>query len=177
MWAKTYLAAFDSRKFKRVLFIAHREEILAQAQRIFARVRPESSSGFFTGRGEKMLRRDLCFATIPRRSAGDEHLRSFPGLFRPHCGGRVPPCRGPTVTGKVLGLAKAPLLLGADRHPLPDGQPGYFRPLRRAMSSTKSILGDSINRDLLTPFLFIMGFSTRPIMKRLPSVMAMWWKN
>ncbi|WP_455539445.1 DEAD/DEAH box helicase family protein [Terrisporobacter sp.] len=36
---KTYLAAFDSRNFKRVLFIAHREEILKQAYESFKNVR------------------------------------------------------------------------------------------------------------------------------------------
>ena len=72
---KTYLAAFDSRKFKRVLFIAHREEILAQAQRTL----PGSAGKqqrVFTGR-EKMSGVDLCFATIQTLSR-DEHLRSFP---------------------------------------------------------------------------------------------------
>ena len=36
---KTYLAAFDSRQFDRVLFIAHREEILKQAYETFKSVR------------------------------------------------------------------------------------------------------------------------------------------
>ena len=82
---KTYPAAFDSVKFKRVLFVAHREEILQQAREAFSKVRPKSSSGFFTGR-EKELNVDLCFATIQTLSR-EEHLRSFPGPFRLHCGG------------------------------------------------------------------------------------------
>ena len=36
---KTYLAAFDSREFNRVLFVAHREEILRQAYESFKNVR------------------------------------------------------------------------------------------------------------------------------------------
>lgn len=36
---KTYLAAFDSREFNRVLFVAHREEILKQAYESFANIR------------------------------------------------------------------------------------------------------------------------------------------
>lgn len=36
---KTYLAAFDSREFNRVLFIAHREEILKQAYETFKTIR------------------------------------------------------------------------------------------------------------------------------------------
>ena len=36
---KTYLAAFDSAKYERVLFVAHREEILKQAAVSFKNVR------------------------------------------------------------------------------------------------------------------------------------------
>ena len=36
---KTYLAAFDSREFNRVLFVAHREEILKQAYESFKNIR------------------------------------------------------------------------------------------------------------------------------------------
>lgn len=46
---KTYLAAFDSLPYKRVLFVAHREEILRQAAEAFHNVRPDDSYGFFTG--------------------------------------------------------------------------------------------------------------------------------
>ena len=60
---KTYLAAFDSLKFKRVLFVAHREEILQQAQRSFANVRPQASSGFFNQQ-EKNTTAELVFASV-----------------------------------------------------------------------------------------------------------------
>ncbi|MFS0574105.1 DEAD/DEAH box helicase family protein [Sporosarcina sp. 179-K 3D1 HS] len=46
---KTYLAAFFAADFKRVLFIAHREEILLQAQQSFRHVHPDRSSGIFNG--------------------------------------------------------------------------------------------------------------------------------
>jgi hypothetical protein len=41
---KTWLSAFDSNRgeYKRILFIAHREEILAQAMKTFRRIRPEA---------------------------------------------------------------------------------------------------------------------------------------
>ncbi len=42
---KTYLAAFDSREFNRVLFVAHREEILKQAYESFANVRTDKQVG------------------------------------------------------------------------------------------------------------------------------------
>ena len=44
---KTYLAAFDSIKAERVLFVAHREEIIKQAARSFKNVRKSEDIGFF----------------------------------------------------------------------------------------------------------------------------------
>ena len=46
---KTYLAAFDSAGYERVLFIAHREEILRQAAASFRNVRNSDDYGFFDG--------------------------------------------------------------------------------------------------------------------------------
>ncbi|MGI6051673.1 MAG: DEAD/DEAH box helicase family protein [Bilifractor sp.] len=59
---KTYLAAFDSLGFHRVLFVAHREEILKQAMASFHNVRPNDSEGFF-GNGEKDTKSALVFAS------------------------------------------------------------------------------------------------------------------
>lgn len=49
---KTWLAAFDSTQAgaRRVLFVAHREEILNQAAETFLRIRPASRVGFFSGK-------------------------------------------------------------------------------------------------------------------------------
>ncbi len=47
---KTYLAAFDSAKYERVLFVAHREEILKQAAISFRNVRHSDDYGFFCGK-------------------------------------------------------------------------------------------------------------------------------
>lgn len=44
---KTYLAAFDHIKAERVLFVAHREEIIKQAARSFKNVRKSENIGFF----------------------------------------------------------------------------------------------------------------------------------
>jgi HKD family nuclease len=46
---KTYLAAFDSQNYKKVLFVAHREEILKQAAESFRNVRKSDEYGFFNG--------------------------------------------------------------------------------------------------------------------------------
>lgn len=60
---KTYLAGFFAEKFRRVLFIAHREEILIQAQRSFDRIMSERTSGLYNGQN-KDLDADMIFASI-----------------------------------------------------------------------------------------------------------------
>lgn len=69
---KTFLAAFDSKGFKKVLFIAHREEILFQAERTFKCVRPEASTGFFSGE-RKDSNCEILFATV-QTVGRKEHL-------------------------------------------------------------------------------------------------------
>ena len=62
---KTWLAAFDSTRpqFKRVLFVAHREEILLQARAVFRRVRPLATAGLMIG-DRQPGDSDLVFATV-----------------------------------------------------------------------------------------------------------------
>ena len=62
---KTWLAAFDSTRpeFKRVLFIAHREEILTQARDIYRRIRPGGTYSMFMG-GEHDPSGGVVFATV-----------------------------------------------------------------------------------------------------------------
>ena len=44
---KTYLAAFDSKNYEKILFIAHREEIITQAAESFRKIHKDKSVGFF----------------------------------------------------------------------------------------------------------------------------------
>lgn len=60
---KTYLAAFDSREFRKVLFVAHREEILSQSERTFSNARPDVTTGFFKG-DTKDRDCDILFASV-----------------------------------------------------------------------------------------------------------------
>jgi superfamily II DNA or RNA helicase/diadenosine tetraphosphate (Ap4A) HIT family hydrolase/HKD family nuclease len=62
---KTWLAAFDTNRlqFPRVLFVAHREEILDQALATFRRIRPTAVLGLYTGE-EKTPDADVLFASI-----------------------------------------------------------------------------------------------------------------
>ena len=70
---KTWLSAFDSETYERVLFIAHREEILSQSMKTFRRIRPGASFGFYNGQ-EKSPQADILFASIQTLT---NHLQSF----------------------------------------------------------------------------------------------------
>lgn len=60
---KTYLAAFDSKEFNRILFIAHKEEIIKQAADSFRVVHPEKSAGLFYS-SLKEADKDAVFAMV-----------------------------------------------------------------------------------------------------------------
>lgn len=72
---KTYLAAFFARNFDKVLFIAHREEILYQAKRSFARVLSDKTFGIYDGK-MKEGQADIVFASIFTLSM-KRHLEIF----------------------------------------------------------------------------------------------------
>lgn len=71
---KTYLSAFDSLNYKKILFIAHRKEILNQAKDTFMSLRKDLSIGFFQGE-EKTNTKDLILANIATISK-DEYLNT-----------------------------------------------------------------------------------------------------
>lgn len=72
---KTYLAAFFAERFKRVLFVVHRDEILQQAKETFVTVYPHKTAGFFN-RFEKDTDSDFIFASISTISR-KYHLEKF----------------------------------------------------------------------------------------------------
>lgn len=72
---KTYLAAFFDREFKRVLFVAHRDEILEQAKAAFTHVHPNRTAGYYNG-VEKILDADMTFASVFTISQ-NQHLQKF----------------------------------------------------------------------------------------------------
>jgi hypothetical protein len=77
---KTWLAAFDSARpqFRRVLFVAHREEILRQSLEVFRRAQPDADLGLYYG-GEKQLGASTLFAGV-QTLAGNLH-RFAPDRF------------------------------------------------------------------------------------------------
>lgn len=74
---KTWLAAFDTTTadYRRVLFVAHREEILDQALRTFRRIRPQARLGLYTG-SEKDRYADVLFASV-QTLGRNRHLGQF----------------------------------------------------------------------------------------------------
>ncbi len=72
---KTFLAAFDSVNADRVLFVAHREEILTQAMAAFRAVRPRVRLGRYTGE-ERNAEADIVFASV-QTLARSAHLGRF----------------------------------------------------------------------------------------------------
>jgi HKD family nuclease/diadenosine tetraphosphate (Ap4A) HIT family hydrolase len=72
---KTWLSAFDSAPFHRVLFVAHREEILGQALATYRAIRPHDSLGRYTG-GEKSPSATVLFASVQTLSR-QSHLERF----------------------------------------------------------------------------------------------------
>ena len=65
---RTWLAAFDSARpeFRRVLFVAHREEILRQSRNVFRQVMPDADLGLFVG-DEKSADATTVFASVRSR--------------------------------------------------------------------------------------------------------------
>ena len=73
---KTWLAAFDTARprFRRILFVAHREEILRQSRDVFRRVQPDGDFGLFMG-GERSPDARVIFAGVQTLV---RHLTAFP---------------------------------------------------------------------------------------------------
>lgn len=74
---KTWLAAFNSvaMRAKRVLFVAHREEILTQAAETFLRIRPSSRVGFYMGKNRDAEADILCASV--QTLANIHHVERF----------------------------------------------------------------------------------------------------
>ena len=79
---KTWLAAFDALQMnaKRVLFVAHREEILLQAQAVFNRLHANVRTGLFQG-AVKQDSADFVFASVQSLSRPESLQRFNPEHF------------------------------------------------------------------------------------------------
>ncbi len=74
---KTWLAAFDCKAVnaQRILFVAHREEILEQAEQTFVRIMPDARVGKYNGK-EHELNVDMLFASV-QTLGKTRHLEKF----------------------------------------------------------------------------------------------------
>jgi len=74
---KTFLAAFDAEAMgtRKVLFVAHREEILLQAEKTFLRIHPHAKVGSF-GNGARDTEADFLFASVQTLGRA-AHLGTF----------------------------------------------------------------------------------------------------
>ena len=107
---KTWLAAFDANRFgaQRVLFVAHREEILNQAAETFARIQPHARVGFYIGRHRDVEANVLCASvqTLRKRSAPGTLRR---GSLRLHRRRRIPSRRGADLPPPARALRRSVL--------------------------------------------------------------------
>ncbi len=76
---KTFLAAFFAQHFNRVLFVAHREEILRQAENTFRAVMPNRTIARYQGHSPQTA--DLTFASVYTLSAKRHRERFRPDAF------------------------------------------------------------------------------------------------
>jgi superfamily II DNA or RNA helicase/HKD family nuclease len=148
---KTYLAVFDSLQFAKVLFVAHREEILRQAEHSFLAVRPEAKVGYFIGE-QKETEVDICLATI-QTIGRESHLQNFaPDYFDYIVLDEFHHVAANSYQ-KLLAYFKPKFLLGLTATP--------YRTDNRDIYSFcddnviyEICLKDAINRDLLVPFKY-----------------------
>lgn len=148
---KTYIAAFDSLNFRKVLFVAHREEILRQAKASFEKVRPNSICGFYGG-PIKEARGDICCAMVQTLSQ-DKNLEQFaPDYFDYIVIDEFHHAAADSYL-KAINHFKPKFLLGLTATPYRlDNRDIY------AICDNNVIyeiyLKDAINRDLLVPFRY-----------------------
>lgn len=148
---KTYLSAFDSQEYKKVLFVAHREEILRQAAQSFNAVRPKAKIGFYSG-PQKDEKADLLFATV-QTLARESHLQNFtPDSFDYIIIDEFHHAAADNYV-KVINYFKPKFLLGLTATPFRTDNRDIF-----ALCGDNIIyeiyLKDAIHRDLLVPFRY-----------------------
>jgi len=148
---KTYLSAFDSRGYRKVLYVAHREEILRQAASTFAAVRPNAKIGFYTGQ-QKDPNADILLSTV-QTLAREQHLQNFnPQDFDYIIVDEFHHAAAASYV-KVIRYFKPQFLLGLTATPFRTDNKDIF-----ALCDDNVIyelyLKDAINRGLLVPFKY-----------------------
>ena len=146
---KTWLGAFDSVSFDRVLFVAHREEILRQALNTFRQIRPGANLGYYKG-GQYDHDADVLFASV-QTLGRKNHLAKFDsGRFDYIVVDEFHHAAAPTYR-RLIDYFKPKFLLGLTATPeRTDG--GDLLALCGENLVFRCDLVDGINQELLSPF-------------------------
>lgn len=148
---KTFLAAFDSLAFKKILFVAHREEILKQAQFTFGFVRPADKIGYFSG-SKKDDGSDICLATVQTLTRLDNLATFDPYYFDYIVVDEFHHAAADSYLN-ILRYFKPKFLLGLTATPYRTDNRDIFS-LCQDNVIYELYLKDAINRDLLVPFKY-----------------------
>lgn len=148
---KTFIAAFDSLTFRRILFVAHREEILVQAEKAFKAARPTAKTGFYIGR-DKDRGMNICFASVQTLASAKNREVFPPDYFDYMVVDEFHHAAADSYL-RVLEYFKPKFLLGLTATPYRSDNRDIY-----AICEDNVIyeiyLRDAINRDLLVPFQY-----------------------
>ena len=148
---KTYLSAFDSIGFNRILFVAHREEILKQAETTFKSIRSKDATGFYSG-FRKDSKANIFFATV-QTLARNENYRTFAADFFDYIVVDEFHHAAADSYLNLLQYYKPKFLLGLTATPYRTDNRDIFA-LCEDNVIYEIYLKDAINRDLLVPFKY-----------------------
>jgi superfamily II DNA or RNA helicase/HKD family nuclease/diadenosine tetraphosphate (Ap4A) HIT family hydrolase len=149
---KTWLSAFDSMRpgYDRILFVAHREEILTQAMRTYRAIRPKATLGFYTG--EEKTDADILFASIQTLGRRQHLYRFDPKQFGYIVVDEFHHASAQTYR-RVLGFFEPRFLLGLTATPeRTDG--ADLLALCGNIVAYRCDVADGIRRGLLSPFAY-----------------------
>ncbi|MCO4191382.1 DEAD/DEAH box helicase family protein, partial [Proteus terrae] len=151
---KTYLSAFEiqNAKPKRMLFLAHREQILLKASESFKKIIPASSEieyGIFSG-NQKNLNANYLFATIQTLSQ-TEHLDKFSADYFDYIIIDEVHKVGATSYQKILDYFKPKFLLGMTATPERTDGFNIFEMFNYNVAY-EIRLKDALEMDLVAPF-------------------------
>jgi superfamily II DNA or RNA helicase/HKD family nuclease len=148
---KTYLAAFDSIQYEHILFLAHREEILQQAEASFKRIRPGAMTGFYTGQ-VKDEGAAIYFATV-QTLARERHLQRFARNYFDYIIVDEFHHAAADSYQAVIDYFKPQFLLGLTATPYRTDNRDIYA-ICEDNVVYELYLKDAINRDLLVPFRY-----------------------
>jgi len=167
---KTWLAAFDTQAMgaRKVLFVAHREEILDQAAATFLRIRPNSRVGYYAGQQRDVDAHILCASV--QTLGKDAHLERFsPDHFDYIVVDEFHHAAAPTYR-RLLKYFKPKFMLGLTATPDRSDQSDILSLCDDNLVFTCSLF-EGIHSKLLTPFHYYGIFDESVNYSEIP------WRN